>query len=106
MDSLIDVLDRLGAAHEGYATSITQEERTLFEMATEDGRAQILGRFAAASKALIFARTMVAEELKVREAMYTVGGDYLTLSEEDGGACGEALACLEQVDAAIAGGSV
>lgn len=89
MDSLIDVLDRLGAAHEGYATSITQEERTLFEMATEDGRAQILGRFAAASKALIFARTMVA-----------------TLSEEDGGACGEVLACLEQIDAAIAGGSV
>lgn len=73
------------------------------EMAADDCRKQITGMFEAALKALKFARPMVAAELKLREAMYTVGGDYSTLSEEDGGACGEALACLAQIDAVING---
>jgi hypothetical protein len=103
MDDLIHLLDQLGEAHEGYITAIGREERALFEMGTSALRKQITDRFELAIRALKFARPFVAEELERREALYTIGGDYSTLAEEDGGACGETLACLKQIDAALNG---
>ncbi len=52
--------------------------------------------------ALKDARNFVKAELDVRKDSYTINGDWATLDETDGGACGEALCCLERIDNTLA----
>ncbi len=65
-------------------------------------RAEMGAEIARLRDALKDARNFVKAELDVRKDSYTINGDWATLDETDGGACGEALCCLERIDNTLA----
>ncbi len=52
-------------------------------------------------EALKDVRRFIKAELDVRIASHTIGGGISTLDEQDGGLVGEAMQCLERIDAAL-----